>query len=79
MNTTEFYRTSSLDIAALIAMSLPVHAIDRTDQKRASFLFERTDDLDDFVAAYYRRELTVEPQAYFAAIKAVKARLYENG
>lgn len=78
-NSEPCYRTADLGLSALISLNVPLDAIDRTDPRRAQFLFVRTDELDQIVAAYYRRELTVEPQEYFAGIKAMKARLYENG
>ena len=75
----QIYRTSCLALAALLSMSLPIESIDRSDARRMWFSFSRTDDLDRYVEAYYRREVNVEPQGYFESIKAMKTRLYDAG
>jgi hypothetical protein len=72
----DFYATSDLALATAISLWLPLEAIDKTNPTKAVFLFKRDENLDQLIEAYWRRELKVEPQAYFAQLKAIKARLY---
>ncbi len=76
--TENLYRVSDFPLIAAITVWLPIFAVDRTDPRRTYFLFERSNELDVIVANYNRRELRVEPQTYYHAIKNVKARLYED-
>ena len=73
----DFYRTSDLPCAAALSLFLPLHDVDKRNARRAHFIFERTDELEKIVAEFQRRELQVEPRAYFDQIKALKTRLYE--
>ena len=69
---------SSSDLALVVALSLfyPIDSIDRTNPRKATFLFKRKEGLDELVEQYWRRELRIEPQLYFQQLKAIKARLY---
>lgn len=71
------YQTSDLACAAALSLFLPLHDVDKRDPRRAQFIFERTAELEQIVAEFQRRELSVEPRAYFDQIKALKTRLYE--
>jgi hypothetical protein len=71
------YQTSDLACAAALSLFLPLHDVDKQDPRRAYFIFERTAELEGIVAKFQRRELQVEPRAYFDQIKALKTRLYE--
>jgi len=74
-NTT--YQTSDLPCAAALSLFFPIESVDKADPRRAYFIFERTAELERIVAEFQRRELQVEPRAYFDQIKALKTRLYE--
>lgn len=75
----EYYSTSDLALAAVISLSYPLEAIDKTQNPyKALFLFKRDDQLDQLIEAYWRGELKVNPQTYFNALKNIKARLYES-
>jgi len=76
-NQTNEYRTSDLACASALSLFLPLCDVDKRDTRRAYFIFERTDELEKIVAKFQRRELRVEPRAYFDQIKALKTRLYE--
>lgn len=73
----DIYQTSDLACAAALSVFLPLHDVDKQDPRRAYFIFERTNVLDTILAEYLRRELRIEPRAYFDQIKALKTRLYE--
>lgn len=71
------YRTSSIDLAAAIAMFEPLWAIDKGfDSNRADFVFKREAGLDALIQGFWDGSLQVPPQAYFQSLKSIKARLY---
>lgn len=72
----DYYQSSDLSLVCVISLYYPIEAIDRTNPRKATFLFKRDEQLDELLESYWRRELKVEPQAYFSQLKAVKARLY---
>ncbi len=74
-----YYETHDLPLAATLALSFPIEAIERGPSGRASFTFERARSLDALVEAYWRRELKVEPQAYSSQLRLLKARIYGEG
>ena len=73
----DYYQTSDLACAAVLSLSFPIELVDRSDPRRACFMFNRTENLDEFLKQYLRGELRVEPRAFFNAIKTIKIRLYE--
>ena len=77
MEQDNFYRTSDFSLAAALAVWLPIEAVDHTDARRAYFIFRQTTELKNLIESYHRRDLRIEPQSYFQAIKSIKARLYE--
>jgi len=74
----DFYSTSDLALATAISLWYPIDAIDKTDPRKATFLFKRDEKIDELLEAYWKRELKVEPQTYFNQLKAIKARLYSE-
>ncbi|MBU6427098.1 hypothetical protein KGQ27_02550 [Patescibacteria group bacterium] len=77
IHETDFYRTSDLACAAAISLFVRLDNIDKTDRRRAFFIFERNSELDGLLESFWKGTLTVEPRAYFDQIKALKTRLYE--
>lgn len=69
-------KTSDLALAAVIFLSYPLEAVDKKNPRKAEFLFRRENGLDELVEGYWREALQVEPQAYFNALRTIKARLY---
>jgi len=78
MNMTQdnIFRTSDFPLVAALSVWLPIEAVDHADAHRAYFLFKKTEELNNLIESFHRRELRVEPQAYFHAMKTVKSRLY---
>ena len=75
----DFYSTTDLALATAISIWYPLEALDRTQNPhKAQFLFKRDEQLDKLIETYWRGELKVNPQAYFNALKNIKARLYEE-
>jgi hypothetical protein len=77
IHETDFYRTSDLACAAAVSLFVQLDSIDKTDRRRAFFIFERNSELDGLLEAFWKGTLQVEPRAYFDQIKSLKTRLYE--
>ena len=78
LNINDYYSTFDLAQATAISLWYPIDAIDRTNPRKASFLFKRDTKLDELISTYWKRELRIEPQTYFNQLKAIKARLYSE-
>lgn len=79
LKVENYYSTSDLALAALVSLSYPLEAIDKTENPhKALFLFKRDEQLDHLVEAYWKGEINVNPQLYFNALKNIKTRLYES-
>lgn len=78
LNINDYYATSDLGLATTISLLYSLEAIDRTNPHKAQFLFKRSENLNQLIEAFWKKELSVEPQAYFAQLKALKGRLYES-
>ncbi|MDP3697161.1 MAG: DUF5659 domain-containing protein [Candidatus Taylorbacteria bacterium] len=76
LNKNDFYQTADLALAAVIFLSYPLEAIERQNPRKAQFLFKRGSQLDELIESYWQGGLKVEPQAYFNALRVIKARLY---
>ena len=78
LQSKDFYQTTDLACAAAVSPFLPVEAIDKTNPRRAYFVFRKSEELDRLLEAFWNRELKVESRAYFDQLKALKTRLYET-
>ncbi len=78
LNEGDFLRTADLSLAAAILLFHPLEGIDRKDDRRSDFIFKRTSELDGLIERYWRREMRIDPKAYFDALRAIKARLYDR-
>jgi len=74
----DFYSSSDLSLCTTLSLYFPIEDIDRSNSRKAVFLFKKTKKLDDLVDAYYRDEIRISPQAYFNQLRVIKARLYAN-
>lgn len=73
-----YYQTSDLSLAATLSLWCPIEDIDRSNPRKAVFIFRNTKELQELVEKYYRNELKISPQVYFNQLRVVKARLYAN-
>jgi len=76
LKENNFYRTADLALTTAIYLFYPLETIDRQNPRKAQFLFKRDSQLDELIEGYWRGDLKVEPQAYFNALRVIKARLY---
>jgi hypothetical protein len=73
------YHTSDLSLAGVLFLFYTLNAIEKQpDCRKASFLFERDEHLDQLIEGFWRGELKVDPRKYFEALRIIKARLYSN-
>lgn len=78
LNIDDYYSTSDLALATAISLYYPLEIVDRSNPHKAQFLFKRDESLDEYIEAYWRGELKVNPATYFNQLKILKARLYER-
>ena len=74
----QFYKTADLALVAVLLLFIPdsLEVVDRGNPYKVLFCFGKSPELDSLVKRYWRRELQVEPQAFFNQIKQVKVRIY---
>lgn len=77
-NLNDYYATSDLGLATTLSLFYSLEAIDRTNPHKAQFLFKRSENLNQLIEAFWKKEIKVDPQTYFAQLKVLKARLYAN-
>lgn len=77
MEFNEYYDTSDMALAAaLLCGGCKLEALDRSNSRRALFIFEHTKDLDKILNDYWQDSVTVNPRTYFDWVKHLKTRLY---
>ena len=74
-----YYSTSDLSLATTISLFYPIEDIDRSNPRKAVFIFRKTPELEKLIDQYFRNEIKVSPQIYFNQLRVIKARLYANG
>lgn len=74
----QFYKTADLGLVTTLSLFFPVRAIDRSNPRKVLFVFDLTDELNDFVNKYWRSEIVVEPQTFTNQIKNIKTRIYSG-
>lgn len=70
------YLTSDLSLATTISLNFPIEDIDRTNPRKAVFVFRRSPELKTLVDSYFTNQLKVSPQIFFNQLRDIKARLY---
>jgi len=64
--------------AALICSGFELLDVDKTNRRKALFVFRRNDGIEDLVDRYWSDRLVVKARAYFDTIKMLKNRLYSD-
>lgn len=75
---SHYYETSDLALATTLSLFQTIESVDRTDVRRALFIFELTVGLEEAIEAYWKGELKIEPKEFFNQLKTIKSRLYEG-
>lgn len=78
MNTklTQPFESSDLALVAYLSLQFPIESIDKSNPRKAVFIFSKTKALDEQVQSYWRGETQVEPRAYFDELRRIKSRIY---
>ena len=73
------WETSDISIAAtLYAVGAEFLGIQWQDANKCSFSFTDSEDLHRTIDAYWRRQLSVEPQLVLSALRALKAKVHDS-
>ncbi|MBT3249838.1 MAG: hypothetical protein HN846_00050 [Candidatus Pacebacteria bacterium] len=69
---------SSFDLSLVTTLSIffPIKSIDRSNPRKANFLFDQTPELSKFIEKYWNKQIKVEPQQFFNQLKSIKTRIY---
>lgn len=72
------FETSDFILATTLAtLSFKLMHIDRSNDRRASFCFERSDGIDQVVQDFWKADgLLIEPKAFAMNQRLLKSRLY---
>ena len=77
LNVTEQFITYDLGLAAALAsLGYTLWDIDRTDLKKAQFIFKRDEHIDKMIDSYWDSSLTLPARGLFDNQKMLKNRLY---
>lgn len=63
---------------ALVSMNFELRSIDRADERKAHFIFDRTTDIEQIIEDYWSDRLKISPRVFFDNIRLLKNRLYSN-
>ena len=74
--SSDTYITSDLALATTISLQFPIQDIDRSNPRKAVFVFLRSTELENLVEGYFRNELKISPQTFFNQLRDIKSRLY---
>ncbi len=76
MEMHELFQTSDYLLSStLVSLGNPIESIDRNNPQRILFYFKRTENLDEVVALFWKRELVIEPHTLHSAMKFIKTRI----
>lgn len=77
-NKINRFQTESFPLAALLLCEgYPIVSIDRTNPRRAVFIFETTDSLINIIDDYRKGLIKVNPKTYYYAQREIKELLYD--
>ena len=77
----DHFKTADLILAATILATLDVHLIgvDRSNPKDVKFVFKRDDISDEFVEAFGRGDLRIEPVGFMMVLCFVVNKVRREG
>lgn len=80
MNFNEnFFKTHDLNISAvLVASGLPLDHIEKQSNGRVLFCFSSSPSIKTLFDAFWKQQITINPQKLFDALKFLKSRLYSD-
>ncbi len=78
MNNNNVYFTRDLGLATALSLFSPIQKINKSNPKKAEFLFVKNDEVIRLVDSFWQNNLKVDALTFFNQLKIVKTRLYEN-
>lgn len=80
LTTNSYYSTFDLGLtSALFCLDYELYMVDKDhNPNKAQFIFKRSKDIENSVAAYWNGQLKLDARLYFDAIRCVKNRLYSS-
>jgi len=78
-SNSRYYRTKNLNLASfLLAKTQQLVNIDKSNPKRADFVFVNSPELMDLVESFhYGKECLVDARKFALAIKELKQKIYD--
>lgn len=78
LKETDFLKSSDLSLIATVQLyDYQIEAMDRSNPEKIIFIIKRDDELDKLIEAFWKRQLKVEPVAFFESLKLTKSRIYQ--
>jgi transcriptional regulator with XRE-family HTH domain len=77
VSNPETFSTSDLCLATTLSMEFSIQSVDKTNPRKAYFVFIRNTDLERAIDSYYRGDIRVSPRHFFGQIRDIKSRLYQ--
>jgi len=62
--------------AALITLGYTLYKVDKIEQKKSQFIFNRDEQIDKMVNDYWDNKLTLPVRSFYDSLKMLKNRLY---
>ncbi len=62
--------------AALLCLGFRLQDVDKENPRKALFIFQREDEIEDFANQYFTDQLEVKARSFFDHLKALKNKLY---
>lgn len=76
----QYLETADIDLAAVILSTIgtPLVGLDRSDPYQIRYIFRREDVVDEFIEAYKRGDLRVEPVTFTLIRRYLSRRVAED-
>ena len=74
-----YFSTYDLGVStALLCLGFELLSVTKDNPKKALFIFERQEGVEDITNQYFSDKLTVKARSYFDHLKALKNKLYSR-
>jgi lysophospholipid acyltransferase (LPLAT)-like uncharacterized protein len=74
------FKTSDYCLAStLVTLGFSVIDLDHSNSKRIKFSFYETQELEEAVALFWRKKISVSPTAFYNAQRELKTLMYQGG
>jgi hypothetical protein len=77
-NEKEVFFTSDLALIVTLSLYFPIESTELIGNKKISFVFQKSPELDRIVDLYWRGDIRIEPQQFFNQLKVIKTRIYSH-